>query len=372
MSARAGSIQTIELSIQELDEHVKSGNLVLEKQVQKEKDGASKSAGAPAAKYYWNIRGKRAKIVIVVGNPARMDSADYEAPYLLLKPEEYKDPSGKTVRDESRCPTYGAFTALPDPEEAAAWARFNEHVIDTIIGAKLVALTKESEKMPEEYQRMFLLNKIAQPVKLPEERDDGKRRNVCITQKLSMDPLEWKGTKFFTIRIVHGENKIAKKKITLERAEELMNTGAKITSKVELGECKFVLEKWRTMMYTREVYLLPASQSAAGTEVLCGMAVVDEDDDPAPGAGLGVATASAAAGGSGSSGAGGGCSAVDTSAAAATATGSDDVESDLANISAYQASLLRETEGGGSDDDGGDDDDDGDADEERASKRLRT
>jgi hypothetical protein len=355
MSARASGIQKVELSIQELDEYVKSGNLVLEKQMQKERDGASKSAGGAVPKYYWNIRGKRAKITIVVGNPARMDSDDYQAPYLLRKPEEYKDTSGKAIpRDESRYPTYGAFTALPDPDEAAAWARFNQHVIDTITNAKLVALPKDVEKMAEPVQKMYVKSKIAEPVKLPEESDD-KRRNVCITQKLSMDPVDpWKGTKFYTIRVVHGENKIALRKITLERAEELMNTGAKITSKVELGECKFVLEKWRTMMYTREVYLLPATVSAAGSDVLCGMAVVDDDDDDEPAAGGGS--------GGGASGASG--------AAAATTTGSDDVESDLANISAYQASLLRETEGGSEEDGPGSDADE--ADGERAAKRQRT
>lgn len=338
--------------------------------------GAAKGV-APAARYFFNIKNQRGPVTILVGNPTRMHDEEYASPFLLRKPEEYKDQTKATPerRPEGMYPSYGAFTALPDAEEAAAWTKFYKFFVDSILEKNLITIpARNLTGMNEEGKRKMYMTRIGELVKLPEDADEGvetKRRNVCITQKLNMDPRPTSalGTKFYVVEVVtrsDGQPALKRKLITQDTAEGMMAAGTRICSRVEIGELKPIQEKFRAMMYTREVYLLPSTgRGASNTEIIAGMAVIDDEDEGGSGDGAGNTNAGAGFGsgaGAGSASASGfGCSSgyvdadVDTGAASAS-----DLAADMARLNEYQAALLRETDGGDGGDDGDDSDDDAD------------
>jgi hypothetical protein len=365
--------------------------------------GGGAKGGAPAMRYWWNLKDEhgypvRGPVTINVGNAPRMaDEPGYQAPILLVKPEEWQDPNkgAAAPRPEGTYPTYGAFTALQDPEEIAAWARFHKLYTDAILDKKIITVPARAlAGLNEEGRRSILCQKIAEVVKLPDDFgaavDPGagagvgepKRKNTCITQKLNMDPRygqPYNGTKFFQVRMRTppdgGAPKMQRMLLSLDpvesqkKADAMMHKGMRIASRVELGELKLHLEKYRTMLYTREVYFMPpVVHSTAAVSSICGVAVEDvgsfDDEDGAC---------------AGAAGAGSGCGA-DASADASDAAHDEALEDDMARLNAIHAALLRETDDGaddGADDGDGDEDgdedgdDDGDGDDDADAHRAK-
>jgi hypothetical protein len=388
-------------TIQEIVDMFEKGRIELVgKPDTKKKDAAASGGGAkggaPAMRYWWNLKDERGyavrgPVTINVGNAPRMaDEPGYQAPILLVKPEEWQDPNkgAAAPRPEGTYPTYGALTALKDPEEIAAWARFHKLYTDAILDKKIITVPARTlAGLNEEGRRSVLCQKIAEVVKLPDDFgaavDPGagagagvgepKRKNTCITQKLNMDPRyhqPFNGTKFYQVRMRTppggGAPKMQRMLLSLDpvesqkAADAMMHKGMRIASRVELGELKLHLEKYRTMLYTREVYFMPpVVHSTAAVSSICGVAVEDVGSfDDAEGAG-------------GASGAGSGLG-----TDASDAAHDDALDDDMARLNAIHAELLRET--CGDDDDGddgcvddGDGDGDGDGDDDTDAHRAK-
>lgn len=224
------------LNILQVVQHCKDGLISLEPSTKKNE------AGIASTRWFWNRKGHRGSVKILIGDATRVDH-----PFLLKDPSRHPD-----AKDDVT--SKGALTAIKDKEEAEAWEWFREWMYQQIFekgvikgkkGATLESVRFECE-MPggvpeEEGQHFFLWQKL----------QFGGAYKDLITSFFYIELSDVKDAKGNIV--IDPETKKPKQEL-LQRGAFDGNKLAKartIFSLVELGELKKSQGKLRSPLYTR-------------------------------------------------------------------------------------------------------------------------
>ena len=240
---------------------------------------------APTMRYFWNRKHQEkggGNIVLLIGDLLKPVSSH---PFLLRKPEKHKDADASAT-------ALGAFTAIPDPEEAAAWEFVQNWMLDVITAAGIIKLPKKNAA-----GRMEPMNATRDEVEstgfapiamLP--TDIG--RHVCVSQKLQMASGELQ-TQFHFIKTVPrlnddkapvlnaaGEPMQSLRRCGTFDPAEVLIPSTRIFTVVELGELRKTQGKFRSMLYVRQCLVeQPKKVQHTAAIVMGGLVLEDEAED---------------------------------------------------------------------------------------------
>ena len=238
------------LPIDEILALAKAGQIYLKKVETKAGKVPATTAGGqpkPTTRYFWNRKDHTGSIRIVIGDAFKPKE---KQPFLLATPSKFDE---KSISD-----TMGAFTSIPDHDEATCWKEFSDWMGKQLI-AQGIFDTKKGPPAPEQIP-IILASKIEPIVKVPDDATDDAMR-VTMSQKLNTgtNPLLATKCQFLTI--------------SPEGIPELgdyfpftdLAASRNVFTVVELGEASEKLQKWRTMMYIRNLYAFPAAAAKPAT-----------------------------------------------------------------------------------------------------------
>jgi hypothetical protein len=262
------------ISITEALALAETGGIVL-KRVQNKGEIAKKVP----FRYFWNkTSGGRGGLQIRVGDAGKPRD---QQPFLLVTPSKFK---GTNPKDQGVGNALGAFTCIPDLEEAKAWNDFYEWMLKQV--ASFPELCEDFDK---DEKGCAVINKsfrkfVACPLKFPKE--DSELKGICISQKImAMPPGDGKESLNTIFRFLEedGVDEDGKTQYDLGDVYDISILGPSSTviSVVELSELrKTPQDKLGVSLYVRYMFTYPASSSSANTMVRIGGRILDVSAAP--------------------------------------------------------------------------------------------
>lgn len=262
---------------------------------------AGEGAGAQAPRFFWNRRDHTGSVYLMIGDITKPQSSH---PFLLLQPSKHKDSADNATGR-------GAFTAIPDPEEAEAWIELYRLQVEQILKLNnelgFIKITKRNPDTKRNETRSAStveeIEEVFAPMALEPTED---KKNLCLWQKLQLGGPGMKEeiiTKFKYVELSPVTD--AAGNPTMDQAGEpvrqlkfcgsydpdSLKPSDRVFSLVEMGELKFSQQKWRSMLYVRTFLKEKVETAAAVPAVMMGNLILalDEEDGEASGASAGAA-----------------------------------------------------------------------------------